>query len=146
MKTYTFYPVASDNHHYIKLSNYNVYLNNRFVCSFAYSIIISHTIFGKRLCIYSLNGQEIFSTRFPNTQKKISYTICLSSIFIHSWYFLIYIIYTMKSCLHSLVIILVFLYIQHVNIMAISIFIIIIYAKNITIIRWILYIVVNSIT
>lgn len=84
MKTYTFYPIPSEHHHSINLTNCIVYLNNNFICSSAYSIILSHTIFGKQLYIYNIDGKRIFSTTFPTSLKEITYLIFSNSIYIQS--------------------------------------------------------------
>lgn len=81
MKTYTFYPVPSEHYQFITLKNCIVYLNNIFLCSSAYSIILSYTILGKQLYIYDLNGQKIFAITFPNTLKEISYIHFTNSIY-----------------------------------------------------------------
>lgn len=84
MKTYTFYPVPSEHYQFITLKNCIVYLNNIFICSSAYSIILSYTILGKQLYIYNLNGQKIFTTTFPNTLKEISYIHFTNSIYFNT--------------------------------------------------------------
>lgn len=82
MKTYTFYPIPSEHHHSINITNCIVYLNNSFLCTSAYSIIISYTILGKQLYIYNLNGQKIFTATFPESLKEISYMRYSNSIYL----------------------------------------------------------------
>lgn len=81
MRTYKFYPVPSEHCQFITLKNCIVYLNNIFLCSSAYSIILSYTILGKQLCIYNLNGQKIFVITFPDTLKEIAYIHFTNSIY-----------------------------------------------------------------
>lgn len=83
-ESYTFYPIPSEHHHSINLTNCIVYLNNNFICSSAYSIILSYTIFGKQLYIYNIDGKRIFSTTFPTSLKEITYMIFSNSIYIQS--------------------------------------------------------------
>ena len=81
MKTYIFYPIPSEHHQFIALTNCIVYLNNIFLCSSAYSIILSYTILGKQLHIYSINGQKIITITFPDTLNEISYMLLTNSIY-----------------------------------------------------------------
>ena len=80
MKTYTFFPVPSEHHHSIKLTNCTVYLNNIYICSCAYSIIISYTILGKQLYIYNINSQRICAITFSSSLKSLSYIFFPHSI------------------------------------------------------------------
>lgn len=82
MNTYTFFPIPSEHHHSIKLINYTIYLNNIYICSFAYSIIISYTILGKQLYIYDINGQKICTITFSSTLKGLSYVFSQHSVHI----------------------------------------------------------------
>lgn len=81
MKTYTFFPVPSEHHNFIVMKNCTVYLNNTYLCSSAYSIILSYTILGKYFCVYNINGQKIYSIALPNSLEKISYKISAGSVF-----------------------------------------------------------------
>lgn len=84
MKTYTFFPIPSEHHHSIKLANCTVYLNNIYICSFAYSIIISYTVFGKQLHIYDINSHKICTVTFSDSLKYLSYVSFENSVYIRS--------------------------------------------------------------
>lgn len=82
MKTYLFSLSPSERCLFIPLENYNLYLNNTLMCHCTYSVLLAHTLSGKSLSAYNINGEKIFTKSLPTSIEKICY-----KLFDHSIYF-----------------------------------------------------------
>lgn len=80
MKTYIFSQTPNEQYKVFHLEDFSVYLNGMLLCTSTYSILLSHTVFGKKLYTYDINGKRIITVSLPIMLSQLSYTI--SSCFI----------------------------------------------------------------